>query len=657
MTVIHLIDPPSEDTLYWAGRYTSRGWRVVPTHRLVDGKCTCGKKNCGNAGKHPALYQWQKLATTDMEEAKRWFDERPNCNLSIVTGNGLVVLDVDGKAGEHTLQDLEREYGNLPLGPRQRTGGGGWHIFFKSSLTFKNKTKFLPNLDIRGENGQVVSCPSIHKSGNRYTWEGFDLDVPDMPEWLEEIVTGERSYNFNFSKWLKEMAGSVAGKAGNAKLVVVTHHAISQARIRDEKEFLKAVAPWNERCEPRWSEEELRRVFNNLLTKHVASGKLDVNIKNRQFDTEGLQAVITNDPLFEHCFQLNKLTEKVLYKGVPLSATELRRIQVELCTRYDVKSVDKNDLRDAIMLAAADAAFHPVQDYLEALVWDGVPRVERLASEILGAEDCPLYRAYMKRWCIAAVSRALRPGNKMDDCLVLYGAQGIGKSTFCRILASAGDEWFRDTAINVDNKDTYQQLLTWIYEWPELEANKERDKEGSKVKALLSSQEDNFRPPYGREVVANPRRCVIVGTTNKEQILTDPTGNRRFWIIRCGENRINREQLLQWRDQIWAEATFLFKKGERWHLVGEEEVWRDEANKDHEDRDPLEVAASEALENVGERITLEELKQLLGKAGVYNYHIDKPLLNALRREFTSAQLRVEGKRRKIWVRKKIHQPA
>src|SRR5699024_10926571 len=153
--------------------YARLGWRVFPLHSIVDGKCTCGNPECRNAGKHPKVVNGFKSATTDTETVHTLFTTLGVCNIGIATGkeSNLFVLDVDGEEGKQTLEDLIGEYGELPHTVMALTGGGGEHYFFQYQDGVKNKSNFMPKLDIRGEGGYIVAPISMHSSGNRYEFE------------------------------------------------------------------------------------------------------------------------------------------------------------------------------------------------------------------------------------------------------------------------------------------------------------------------------------------------------------------------------------------------------------------------------------------------------------------------------------------------------
>jgi len=219
----------------------------------------------------------------------------------------------------------------------------------------------------------------------------------------------------------------------------------------------------------------------------------------------------------------------------------------------------------SVVAVARNIRVHPVRDYLTALTWDGIERLDAWAVTYLGAEDTKLHRAMGALWMISAVARIMRPGVKADHMLILEGPQGIRKSTALRVLAS--DNWFTDELAELGSKDAAQQMRgVWIIEMAELDAIGRT--EVSRIKAFLTRTADRYRPPYERYVVTVPRQCVFAGSVNPDTYLRDETGNRRFWPLRCGS--IDLDGLRRDRDQLWAEAVARFNAGAPWWLEDRE---------------------------------------------------------------------------------------
>src|SRR6516165_6595829 len=177
--------------------------------------------------------------------------------------------------------------------------------------------------------------------------------------------------------------------------------------------------------------------------------------------------------------------------------------------------------------------FHPVRDYLDALKWDDVKRLDTWLIKYGGAENTEYIQAVGALMLIAAVHRVRQPGCKFDEMIVLENEeQGTDKSTALATLAGP-EEWFSDDLpLNIEGKRVIESLRgRWIVEAAELSGMRRADIEH--LKAFLSRQVDRARLAYGRIVSEVPRQCVIVGTTNSLEYLRDTTGNRRFWPVRC----------------------------------------------------------------------------------------------------------------------------
>lgn len=244
-------------------------------------------------------------------------------------------------------------------------------------------------------------------------------------------------------------------------------------------------------------------------------------------------------------------------------------------------------------LAAARNPFHPIRDWLNALVWDGVSRLQSWLPAQTGCEDTALHREYGVRFMIQAVARAQQPGCQADTALVLRGTQGFRKSTFMRALIGA--DWYSVTELEWRSKDRHLQIAgRWVVELAELAGMTRGTQE--RVKAYLTDPADTFRPPWGRTAEAFPRTTVFVATCNIPPLM-DPTGSRRWWPVMV-TRQMNPQWAVEHRDQLWAEAMVCYRAHQdhllaggvpddspyRWWLSADREALRRaEANNHRED--------------------------------------------------------------------------
>lgn len=215
---------------------------------------------------------------------------------------------------------------------------------------------------------------------------------------------------------------------------------------------------------------------------------------------------------------------------------------------------------DAVVNAARAAPYHPVQEWMGGLTWDGERRVARLFSIYFGAADTPYHRGIARCWMVSAVARTYRPGCQCDYLIVLQGAQGVGKTSALRALIGA--PWFSETPLDLGSKDAVLALRGKVCVCFD-ELHTKTPGQIEKLKNFLTRTSDDVRPPYGRRTIQLPRRLVFAATTNEETPLTDGTGNRRFWPVQCGEVDVPR--LASDRAQLWAEAVAVYQRGAKWH--------------------------------------------------------------------------------------------
>ncbi len=265
---------------------------------------------------------------------------------------------------------------------------------------------------------------------------------------------------------------------------------------------------------------------------------LTVTEKGQTANTIGnCQTVFCQDPLLKGAICLNLLTDRVdIVRDLgwrrstsALTDTDVKYLLLYFEQNYGLTSEKK--LTAALSIVANENCYHPIQDALNALVWDGQPRIRSCLHHFLGAEVSDYVEEMFRHFLLGAVRRVFHPGSKYEEMLCLVGGQGAGKSTFFRLLAMK-DEWFSDDC------------------------------------SFISRQKETYRIPYETQPKDRLRQCVFGGTSNTLDFLPlDRAGNRRFLPImvypEVAEVHIleNESASRAYLLQVWAEAMSIYKRG------------------------------------------------------------------------------------------------
>lgn len=307
--------------------------------------------------------------------------------------------------------------------------------------------------------------------------------------------------------------------------------------------------------------------------------ELESDSKGNYLSTaNNISIILANDSRLKGVFRLNSFDQKRyvvsnlpwrrILKPEPVKNVDYSGIRNYIESIYGITGNLKID--DSLALEFEKQSFHPILEYLSALEWDGIKRIDTLLIDFFGVEDNIYTREAIRKMLVASVARVYRPGCKFDLVLTLVGDQGTGKSTFIKKL---GKEWFSDTFMTVQGKEALEQIQgAWLIEMAELSGLRKAEVEA--VKHFISKQEDMFRPAYARTSETYLRQCTFWGTTNNKDFLRDPSGNRRFMPIGIKADNATKcifSEFDEIVDQVWAEAVMLYKKGEKLFLSEEAE--------------------------------------------------------------------------------------
>lgn len=262
----------------------------------------------------------------------------------------------------------------------------------------------------------------------------------------------------------------------------------------------------------------------------------------------------------------NSLSQLDMFDGHPMTQGERDTIYIKTISFFGNKS-NKGWFDSALSNYFEDHQYNPLQDYLENLPqWDGIPRMETVFIDWLGAEDTPLNREMTRKWFLAAVKRVLKQGCQFDNIIILQCPEGGGgKTTLIKRLGlydeNNEDNFYVELYGNdiADEKVIAEKLKeAWIVAFDELEGLSKRDV--NNIKTFLSKTEERVRLAYARQPAVLKRHCVFIGSTNDSGFLKDYSGSieRRFWVIpitrKAEDNIVYTGFTKDIVDQIWAEA-------------------------------------------------------------------------------------------------------
>lgn len=572
--------------------------------------------------KEPITAHGVKDATTNFNVIKKWWAKYPNANVGIACGlisGGLLVIDLDEKengiSGSDTLYNWERENGTLPETVRSITGKGGAHLLYRVDHTEANKVNLLEGVDIRSDNGYIVAPPSIHPNGRSYEWE-YDPDEYEIADADENVLK-----LLAIGKKTKPDTFTAPEQIPNGKrndTIFKLACSLQSKGLADSSIYAACKAENDTKCNPPLDDEEVVKIVESAL-KHdkgisapvVAQTDVDL-IYGRDKDgnpkivqcAENVARVILNDPALAGKIKEDVFGHRLIYLGQlgwrkagdtfgEWSDKDDSALKSYLHMRYGLRN--KGDYEDGFNMALFENNYDPLTGYLNALEWDGVPRIDEALHYFLGVPKTEYNLAVFRLFLQGAVRRAYDPGCKFDNMVVLIGNQGDGKSTFFKFLACQ-DEWYSDNFNFRDtkNKATIEYMSgKWILEMGEMEVMKKDTVTSNELKAFISSQADDYRVPYEKRPQRRPRQCIFCGTSNDKNFLKDRTGNRRYWPIDCNATEETKDRIFDYKlsrpylQQVMAEAVAYYKAhpDEDLKLPRRIELMAEEAQDEHLEED------------------------------------------------------------------------
>ena len=177
-------------------------------------------------------------------------------------------------------------------------------------------------------------------------------------------------------------------------------------------------------------------------------------------------------------------------------------------------------------------SYNPIEEYLFQCYdkWDGKDHIRALARTVPTAN--PHWEDWFYTWFLGMVDQwrgftHRQYGNSVAPLLI--SKQGYNKSTFCRRLLPPELQWgYNDNLILSEKRQVYQAMAQFmVINLDEFNQISPQVQQGF-LKNLIQLPTLKYKPPYGSHVMEFPRLASFIATSNMKDILTDPSGNRRF---------------------------------------------------------------------------------------------------------------------------------
>lgn len=251
-----------------------------------------------------------------------------------------------------------------------------------------------------------------------------------------------------------------------------------------------------------------------------------------------------------------------------LEDTDYVKLKQILEKQNGFKPIATTAMREVVQLVARENNFDSAIEWLNALEWDGVPRIKNFCATVFGVENNVYHQAVGEYMWSAMAGRVLQPGVKADMTPILIGEQGLMKSSFIENLVPIPD-LFVDVDLTEKEDDrmrrTRGRLVGEIGEMRGMYSSAM-----DHIKAYIVRRYDTWIPKFMEQPHTYARRIFFIGTSNHIEMFSDTTGNRRWLPIEC--NKADKRYVEHFRNQLWAEGRELYKKSGVCYQIAEEEA-------------------------------------------------------------------------------------
>ena len=432
------------------------------------------------------------------------FAKDENNNLKMKAFNGILLLkfgnitDVDGVEG------IKRSVAILPSTLAAITGADGKTVIVL--IKFQSENDSLPTSEADAEHLYRIAYQQIFPVYQAIVKASILVDGPKPSIEAGSTLSQEPSIHNSFMMTL-DAEPYFNGKAVAMK---IDSHARSQSPAPSTDNNQQTIPDFR-------APEEGKKVDKNSIRENIVN--MMQLLKSRyDFRYNTVMKFVEYMP-----------KEKGWYGFQPVDPRVQKRMTLEVQLadiRVSIKDV-RNFLESDYI-----KNYNPIDEYLFQCYdkWDGKDHIRALARTVPTAN--PHWADWFYTWFLGMVDQwrgysHRQYGNSVAPLLI--SKQGYNKSTFCRRLLPPELQWgYSDNLILSEKRQVYQAMAQFmVINLDEFNQISPQVQQGF-LKNLIQLPTLKYKPPYGSHVMEFPRLASFIATSNMKDILSDPSGNRRF---------------------------------------------------------------------------------------------------------------------------------
>jgi hypothetical protein len=494
-------------------------------------------------------------------------------NTGLLAGS-ISVIDIDIEDPERVAAIVDHclQHFGKPM-VRSRDGSARIALIYRSSDPTRRKSVIQTqdgDIEILG-NGQQVVVDGIHPMGTRYQLSDL-VPIDELPVFTD---THLKSLRQKFESIVRT-SDAITGFEEGSRNQSLYQFGIDNAGGKSYDNLYELLSKKNRtECAPPLEETEVAAIAGSVYHSFVNANRIAEppglsktdkgKIKPTRDNFEKIMDHSGYSPAFNVITKEYGLSKSGGNDSVFVTG---ERAYAQVIDVLAVLGCPKTMADNYFAASCLDNEINPIKDWIRSIPWDGVDRIKILYASLGVADDIDskFGLELLTKWLVTGVRAAVHPdGVAAQGILVLQGPQNIGKTTWLKSLLRGGPNLFLEGAIlQPDTKDSVLYAIShWLVELGELDATFKKA-DVSKLKAFITNATDVVRKPFGKAPESYARRTFFCASVNPESILTDETGNRRYWVLPVTEQLDIQHQIDM--QQVWAQAHSLYENNYAIHL-------------------------------------------------------------------------------------------